>query len=76
MSKRRMAEATFVVMLLGMVSKVMGFAREQLIAMFFGATGQTDAYMVALMIGTLLTGICQAPYQLLFFRYLLPIWQR
>lgn len=61
MSKRNIARATTIVTLLGIVAKIMGFVREQLIAWFFGATGPTDAYMVALAIPTVLSGLISDP---------------
>ncbi len=60
-SKRSMARATVIVAVLGVLSKIMGFMREQLIAWFFGATGFTDAYVVALAIPTVLTGLISNP---------------
>lgn len=44
---RKVFEATFVVMVLSILSKVLGFAREQIFAMFFGATGELDAKVAA-----------------------------
>ncbi len=61
MSKKRIAEATMVVVGLGAFSKVLGFAREQLIAFLFGATGRTDAYVVANMVPVLVTGFLSGP---------------
>lgn len=60
-SKKSMARATVIVAVLGVLSKIMGFMREQLVAWFFGATGLTDAYVVALAIPTLLTGLISNP---------------
>ena len=54
-----MAEAAFVVMVINVAAKVVGFFREQLVAMFFGATGETDAYAMALLIPNYLTGMIQ-----------------
>ncbi len=66
MSKKRIAEATVVVVFLGIVSKILGFAREQMIAVFFGATGRTDAYVVANMIPVLVTGLLSGPLSTAF----------
>ena len=65
-SKKSMARATTIVMVLGIISKIMGFVREQLIAWFFGATGPTDAYMVALAIPTVLVGLISNPISTTF----------
>lgn len=61
-----MAKATLIVAALGIFSKLMGFFREQLIAMFFGATGLTDAYMVSLLIPTLVVGMLSGPLSTAF----------
>ncbi len=65
-SKKSMARATLIVAILGILSKIMGFGREQLIAWFFGATGLTDAYLVALAIPTVLTGLISNPVSTAF----------
>lgn len=56
-----MARTTMMVAFLLAFSKILGFVREQIIAMFFGATGKTDSYMVALQIPTLVTGMFSGP---------------
>ena len=66
MSKKRIVEATFVVIVLGALSKMLGFAREQMIAVFFGATGRTDAYVVANTITGVITGILSGPLSTAF----------
>jgi putative peptidoglycan lipid II flippase len=52
---RRVFEATFVVMLLNVLSKILGLTREQIFAMFFGATGQLDAKVAAEKITSVIT---------------------
>lgn len=59
MSRRGIAEAAFVVMVITVIGKLVGFFREQLVAMFFGATGKTDAYAMALLIPNYLTAVVQ-----------------
>lgn len=66
MSKKGMARATVIVSVLGVLSKIMGFVREQLLAWFFGASGLTDAYVVALAIPTVLTGLISNPVSTAF----------
>ena len=46
-SKKRIAQAAFVVFLLNVVAKFGGFFRTLIVAMFFGATGSTDADGIA-----------------------------
>ncbi len=65
-TKKRIAQATFIVVFLSILSKIAGFAREQLMAFFFGATGQTDAYMVANTIATLVVGMISGPLSTAF----------
>jgi len=52
---RRVLEATFVVMVLNILSKILGLTREQIFAMFFGATGQLDAKVAAEKITSVIT---------------------
>lgn len=66
LSKKRIVEATFVIILLGALSKVLGFAREQMIAVYFGATGRTDAYVVANTITVIITGLLSGPLSTAF----------
>ncbi|CCO07607.1 murein biosynthesis integral membrane protein MurJ [Desulforamulus hydrothermalis] len=41
------ARATLVIAVINLLSRILGFVREQVIAYMFGATGVTDAYVVA-----------------------------
>lgn len=63
---KRMAQAAFVVFLLNTVSKLSGFAREQMVAVFFGATARTDAYVIANRIPTMVTGFLSGPLSVAF----------
>ncbi|MGI6667189.1 MAG: murein biosynthesis integral membrane protein MurJ [Bacillota bacterium] len=54
-TRRRVFEAAFVVMLLNILSKILGLTREQIFAMFFGATGQLDAKVAAERITSAIT---------------------
>ncbi|MCL0052648.1 oligosaccharide flippase family protein, partial [Peptococcaceae bacterium] len=49
--------ATFVIALINLLSKVLGFIRDMVIAHQFGATGETDAYLVAYTIPYILMNI-------------------
>lgn len=66
LSKKSIAKATFIVALLGVISKILGFFREQLIAMFFGATGVTDAYVISLLASGLIAGALTGPISTTF----------
>lgn len=66
MSNKGFARATVIVSVLSVLSKIMGFVREQLVAWLFGASGLTDAYVVALAIPTVLTGVISNPVSTAF----------
>ncbi|NLY10685.1 MAG: murein biosynthesis integral membrane protein MurJ, partial [Firmicutes bacterium] len=53
-STANMVKASGVVALIGVVSKLLGFIRETVIAAVFGATGVTDSYLVAYMLPSVL----------------------
>jgi len=55
--KQTVAQATILITTFLLLSKTIGFFREILIAKYFGATGQTDAFLVALIIPTMIMGL-------------------
>ncbi|MDI6711216.1 MAG: murein biosynthesis integral membrane protein MurJ [Bacillota bacterium] len=57
MNGGRIAGAAAVVVVITVVSKVLGFGREAALAAVFGASGATDAYLVAMIIPALLFGV-------------------
>jgi len=54
MSKFKTAKAAVIIMVLSLASKLLGFLRETFIADRFGASVETDAYLVAITIPTVL----------------------
>lgn len=50
MTVRRLARAAAIVALFGLISRLLGFAREVVLAAAYGATGVTDAYVNSLLI--------------------------
>ncbi len=50
-------QAAVLIAVLAFVSKFIGFAREIVIARQFGATGQTDAFLVGMMVPSLVLGL-------------------
>ena len=50
MTAGRLARAAAIVAIFGLVSRLLGFAREVVLAAAFGATGATDAYVNSLLI--------------------------
>lgn len=57
MNRSAIARATVLVTLLTIGSKVLGFVRDQVIALYFGASGQTDAYVVAMAIPNIISAL-------------------
>lgn len=55
--KQGIAEATLFITLISILSRVVGYFREVLVAKYFGASGETDAFLVAMIIPTMVTGI-------------------
>lgn len=51
-----LARAAVGVAAIGLVSKLLGFLREVVLAKYFGATAATDAYLVAMVIPAILVG--------------------
>lgn len=57
MSKSKLARAAGIVMIITIISKVIGFLRDTLVANSFGATYQTDAYNMAITIPEILFAV-------------------
>lgn len=57
MNGRQVAGTTAVVAVILVISKILGFGREAALAAVFGASGATDAYLVAMIIPTLIFGV-------------------
>ncbi|MFA6096745.1 MAG: murein biosynthesis integral membrane protein MurJ [Candidatus Paceibacterota bacterium] len=55
--KQGLAEATILITVISILSNVIGYLREVLIAKNFGASGETDAFLVAMIIPAMLTGV-------------------
>ncbi|MFZ2413607.1 MAG: murein biosynthesis integral membrane protein MurJ [Candidatus Cryosericum sp.] len=55
--KQSVTQAAVLIAVLAFISKFIGFAREIVIARQFGATGQTDAFLVGMMVPSLVLGL-------------------
>ncbi len=55
--KQSVAQAAVLIAVITFLSKFVGFAREVVIARQFGATGQTDAFLVGMMVPSLVLGL-------------------
>ncbi len=74
MSRMLLLRTTSILALLTLASRILGFVREQIIAGHFGATGQTDAYLIGLTVPFLISGMLGAfvgtPFLPVFTQYL------
>lgn len=57
MSKKTLAKAAVIIMVVSLISRVIGFFRDILISSAFGATGTSDAYTISLTIPNILFGL-------------------
>jgi putative peptidoglycan lipid II flippase len=55
--KQSVAQAAVLIAVITFLSKFVGFAREVVIAREFGATGQTDAFLIGMMVPSLVLGL-------------------
>ena len=55
--KQTVVQATILITIVNFLGKFVGFAREMLIAKYFGATGVMDAYVIGLQVPTLVLGL-------------------
>ncbi len=70
LKKQTITQAALIIAIITFISKFFGFFREVLVAKYFGATGQTDAFLVALIIPGLLLGLFSSGFGTL----LIPIY--
>ena len=55
--RQSVTQAALIIAIISFISKFFGFFREVLVAKYFGATGQTDAFLVALIIPSMILGL-------------------
>lgn len=58
--RQRISEATLIIATLTLLSKFIGYLREALVANYFGATAQTDAFVIAMLIPSMVFGLIAA----------------
>jgi putative peptidoglycan lipid II flippase len=58
--RQHISEATLIIASLTLLSKLIGYIRESLVANYFGATAQTDAFDIAMLIPSLIFGLIVA----------------
>jgi putative peptidoglycan lipid II flippase len=63
---KRMAQAATAMIIISTISKFLGLFRESVIAAYFGANFQTDAYRIAFGMPSILTGVVYAAITITF----------
>ncbi|MEW6606959.1 MAG: murein biosynthesis integral membrane protein MurJ [bacterium] len=72
LSQQTWISAAFLLILIALISKILGFIREVLIARYFGISEEVDAYMVAITIYGLVGGVLGSA----FSTSLIPLYQK
>lgn len=57
LNRQSITEATLIIAVVTFLSKIVGYAREVLVANYFGATAQTDAFLIAMLVPSMLLGL-------------------
>jgi len=57
LKKQTITQAALIIAIISFISKFFGFFREVLVAKYFGASSQTDAFLVAIIVPTLILGL-------------------
>jgi putative peptidoglycan lipid II flippase len=55
--RQSVTEATLIIIVITFLSKIVGYAREVLVANYFGATAQTDAFLIAMLVPAMILGL-------------------
>lgn len=71
LKKQTITQAALVIAVISFISKFFGFFREVLVAKYFGATGQTDAFLVALIIPSMILGLFSGGFATLIIPFYL-----
>jgi putative peptidoglycan lipid II flippase len=71
LKKQTVTQAALIIAIVSFISKFFGFFREVLVAKYFGATGQTDAFLVALIIPSLILGLFSGGFATLIIPFYL-----
>ncbi len=71
LKKQTITQAALIIAVISFISKFFGFFREVLVAKYFGATGQTDAFLVALIIPTMILGLFSGGFTTLIIPFYL-----
>lgn len=60
LKRQKISEATLIIAIITLTSKIVGYIREALIAKYFGATAVTDAFDIAIIVPSLVFGLIAA----------------
>jgi len=71
LKKQTITQAALIIAVISFISKFFGFFREVLVAKYFGATGQTDAFLVALIIPSMILGLFSSGFNTLIIPFYL-----
>jgi len=71
LKKQTITQAALIIAIISFISKFFGFFREVLVAKYFGATGQTDAFLVALIIPSMILGLFSSGFNTLIIPFYL-----
>lgn len=71
LKKQTVTQAALLIAVIAFISKFVGFFREVLVANYFGATGQTDAFLVALLIPGSILGLFASGFSTLVIPFYL-----
>jgi putative peptidoglycan lipid II flippase len=71
LKKQTITQAALLISVLALISKFIGFFREVLIANYFGATGQTDAFVVTMLIPGSVLGLFASGFSTLVIPFYL-----
>lgn len=71
LKKQSITQAALIIAIISFISKFFGFFREVLVAKYFGATGQTDAFLVAMIIPLSILGLFSSGFNTLIIPFYL-----
>jgi putative peptidoglycan lipid II flippase len=68
LKRQTITEAAIIITIITFLSKIFGYAREVLVAKYFGTSAQTDAFLVAMLIPSMILGLFSGGIQTVVIR--------
>jgi putative peptidoglycan lipid II flippase len=68
LKRQTITEAVIIITIITFLSKIFGYAREVLVAKYFGTSAQTDAFLVAMLIPSMILGLFSGGIQTVVIR--------